>query len=683
MNPLFGVLILERDPFTLANLPGLAQAWVIDAGGFAAVGMIIYLLYALLTPTENTAGAKERAGIPKIMLLCGIAALFLYVVAGVMLSRGIGEDPNRRVEILQPGYTYFYKAPVFDKYPRAMVMTVAGLLAIVGFGTPFLQACLRLKWGRIYSLAKLCVLETIRNKIFYIFLASLLIYLVPIKWFNNSIKPEDELRSLFTVPYIVMQFVTLACALLIVSFSIPNDINRQTIYTIVTKPVERLEILLGKFLGYLFVLSVGLALMVVAGVLFISSTSIDEQARKETKLARVPVRGELEFRSRKADFEGTLVGREFEYRKYISGDITSPQRAVWNYDSLPASLETEKAGVKCEFTFDIFRLTKGEENKGIFCQIVVATHQCPQVPPKNQGDGYWKWKDEAREEEYRKEAVKLLSAATGREENVDSIRGLIGSASPTADDELGRKIWAVAETLAEKYGYFEWPSVEVYDYHPASIVVPAGLFKNARAGTPGADARGTTLPRLQVFVKCESRSQLIGMAKGDLYILEGINSFEANYLRSMFGLWCRIAILIAICLSLSTYLSGVVSMLTGLMIYVGGYASEHIDDVGRGTSVGGGPIQSFASILKAEPPTVVQSEPGVIQGGDSFFLWIIRRVQNVLPDLESLGWSHFVKEGFNVSYEYLVLNLIVTVAYILPWFVLAFYLMRSREVADT
>jgi hypothetical protein len=31
----------------------------------------------------------------------------------------------------------------------------------------------------------------------------------------------------------------------------------------------------------------------------------------------------------------------------------------------------------------------------------------------------------------------------------------------------------------------------------------------------------------------------------------------------------------------------------------------------------------------------------------------------------------------------LVLNLIVTVAYVLPWFVLAFYLMRSREVADT
>ena len=50
---LFGILILERDPLTFANLPGLIQVWLQDAGGFAAVGLVVYLLYALRAPRNK------------------------------------------------------------------------------------------------------------------------------------------------------------------------------------------------------------------------------------------------------------------------------------------------------------------------------------------------------------------------------------------------------------------------------------------------------------------------------------------------------------------------------------------------------------------------------------------------------------------------------------------------------
>ena len=40
-----------------------------------------------------------------------------------------------------------------------------------------------------------------------------------------------------------------------------------------------------------------------------------------------------------------------------------------------------------------------------------------------------------------------------------------------------------------------------------------------------------------------------------------------------------------------------------------------------------------------------------------------------------------MSEGFNVNTEYLVVNLLVTFGYLLPWAVLAYYLMKSREVA--
>jgi hypothetical protein len=680
-NPLFGVLLLERDPFTFANLPGLFQSWLMDAGGFAAVGLVVYLIYALFTPTDKSQAAKERAGVSQLMVMMAICSLLTYVVVGVLIWTGKGENPAKQNEIFEPGYVYKYVAPELDFHLRPLLMSLAGLFAIIGFGEPFARAAAKLSFRRIYAIAKLSFLEAIRSKFFLIFLIALIPYLFPTSWFNNAIKPEDELRSLVTIPYIVMQLLVLISALLMTSFSIPNDIKRQTIYTIVTKPVQRLEIFLGRFAGFMFVLTLGLIFMVVAGLLFISTTSIDEAAKKETYLARVPVRAGLEFRSRKADFVGTLVGKEFEYRKYIGGDPTSPQRAIWNFPNVPSSLASETKGVKCEFTFDIFRLTKGEENKGVFVTVTFATHACPQVPPTEARDGYWKWEDRAKEDEYRLEAVKLLTEATGKEQNVDSVRGVLGGAKPNT------KEWAIADQLAEKYGFFEVPSEEVYDFHPKAVLVPAGIFKNARAGTVGIDERTKKdLPRLQVFVKCESRSQMLGMAAGDLYLLEGEKTFEENYAKSMFGLWCRIAIAIAIALCLSTYLSGVISLLTAMMLYAGGYAIEHIEDVARGTSTGGGPFQSITSMLKAEQPTMQVGDTAIDKLNsvlDVGFQWFIRRLQNVVPDVEGYAWSHFVREGFNVNYEFLAMNLICLIGYLLPWTVLAFYLLRSREVADT
>ena len=99
--------------------------------------------------------------------------------------------------------------------------------------------------------------------------------------------------------------------------------------------------------------------------MLIANTTISEKAKEETYKARVPVRGKLEFKSRRVDFEGTNVGREFDYRQYIAGHPDSPQRAIWHYTiSPPGSARPPSNRVPVEFTFDIFRMTKGEQNEG-------------------------------------------------------------------------------------------------------------------------------------------------------------------------------------------------------------------------------------------------------------------------------------------------------------------------------
>ncbi len=47
-SSLFGMFILDRDLIGYGNLPGLVQAWLEDTGGFAAVGLAVYILYAML-----------------------------------------------------------------------------------------------------------------------------------------------------------------------------------------------------------------------------------------------------------------------------------------------------------------------------------------------------------------------------------------------------------------------------------------------------------------------------------------------------------------------------------------------------------------------------------------------------------------------------------------------------------
>jgi hypothetical protein len=90
-------------------------------------------------------------------------------------------------------------------------------------------------------------------------------------------------------------------------------------------------------------------------------------------------------------------------------------------------------------------------------------------------------------------------------------------------------------------------------------------------------------------------------------------------------------------------------------------------------------------ILNAQQATAQVDEANPLaraaEGLDQGFAWLVRRFLNLVPDVYGYTWTSFVQEGFNIPFESLVMNLVVTVGYLLPWFILGYYLMRSREVA--
>ena len=676
MTPtLFGLLILERDPYVLADTAGLAQAWLQDAGGFAAIGLFVYILYALTIPAAQAESAKSRASVSTFMLGMAVAALLLYVTYIVLLVGNKYPDTANFRQPVTDGSFVKAVAPKFSVQGQPMVLTVAGLCAILGVGQPFAANVLKMRLRRIGALAKLGFKEASRGKLYWVFLLFLLPFLFPTKWWF-LFKAENELRSTVSITAYAMNFVLLLPAVLLAAFSIPRDIRDQNIYTIVTKPVERFEIVLGRFLGYAGLLTVVLLLMTAVGWLYILTTGVSKEAEAETYKARVPVRGKLTFASRKAEFQGTNVGREFDYRKYIAGDPTSPQRAIWSYDRVPSSLTGGgRVSVPCEFTFDIFRMTKGVENRGVDLTIRVTTRSAAQVPPTDLKDGTWRWADEARGLEYAQAARDAVRKLRGLGPNDE-----VNPESVFRYAEPGSKEWDALNELTEKFGFFEIAGKEIFDYHPESVNLPVGVFKNAQQ--PGGDPK---LPALSIFIKCQTGGQMLGVAEGDLFLLEGQRFFVENYFKTSFGLWCRLCILVGIAIVLSTYLAGVITLLGTAVDYACGSFSEHIADTASGSSYAGGPFKAMNSLLKAEQPTA-QADAGssvarLTDLGDGLFSWLMRRIVNLIPDIDSYSWTKYLSEGFSVPLECMAMNLLTTVGYLLPWFVLSFYLIRSREIA--
>src|SRR2546430_1730976 len=131
---------------------------------------------------------------------------------------------------------------------------------------------------RIFALAKLSFKEALRRRILYAFAGFILVLLFA-SWFLFDTKPEDEVRTYVDVVFTVMTPLLLWAAILISAFSLPDDIKNQTIHTVVTKPVERFEIILGRFLGFLALMTLVLLTLTGVSLLYILREVHPEAAR--------------------------------------------------------------------------------------------------------------------------------------------------------------------------------------------------------------------------------------------------------------------------------------------------------------------------------------------------------------------------------------------------------------------
>jgi ABC-type transport system involved in multi-copper enzyme maturation permease subunit len=640
---MFGVLVNEQDPLSFKDLPIQLMNWVQSVGGVAAFGLFIWVILWQLGVFR-----KATADVPpwmRIAFRLGLAAMVLVYVPGILVLLFDGWTAfNTWSGGAAPSSALENRVKFFRQY-RDISLAAGGALALLTAGLPFFRNLADLRWRRIWALSKLSFKEAIRRRVLYAFAGLLLIYLFG-SWFIPH-KPEDQVRSYVQVIYWGMGPVLLFAAAIVAAFSIPADIRQQTIHTIVTKPVERFEIVLGRFLGFTALMTLVLVAMSSVSLIYVLR-GVDPDAAAESLKAREPLYGELHFENTVGTSEhGNNVGREWEYRSYITAPQAisdNAQAAIWELPAVPASVADRKQ-VRCEYSFDIYRTTKGTENRGISCNFTFEA---------------------AGHKGTIEEFGKRLEAERAK------------SQKPLVDIE---------NELAEELGVYQKLSQEVTDNHTQSFTVPGGLLR--AAGRAPADSKDKAL---QVRVSCNDRTQYVGMAKFDFYLRaddpEGGNDearFALNFFKGTVGLWLRLVLIIGLAVALSTYFSGVIAMLVTLMIYIGGIFQDFIVQVAEGNNAGGGPLEALYRLTRNEniaAPIEKTATVKLFETSDVIYRWVIARVLEVIPDVNRFDLSNYVAEGFNVPADQLVLSLLLLIGYLLPWAVLAFYLIKWREIAS-
>jgi hypothetical protein len=148
----------------------------------------------------------------------------------------------------------------------------------------------------------------------------------------------------------------------------------------------------------------------------------------------------------------------------------------------------------------------------------------------------------------------------------------------------------------------------------------------------------------------------------------------------------RLCLVIGLCVTLSTELGGIISFLCTMLLYLGGMTHEFIRTLAEGKTPGGGAVESAARLINRKnlmAPLEETTATKVITAADDVFRWFISRVLNIFPDVDRFSFTEQVANGFDIGVfsQDLLPTLLLLLGYLLPWVVLGFYLMKSREIA--
>lgn len=631
-----------------------------------------------------------------------------------------------------------------DWLKAVAVLLAAALLAgalfsiirygLSGFFVPFYRAVERgienftsLSFARTWAIARLTIKESIRRRVLFVF-ALFMVLLLFAGWFLD---PNSENPAKLYMSFVMgaTTILVLLLSLFLSSFSLPTDFKTKTIYSVVTKPVRSSELVFGRVLGIGLIGTSILVLMGLASYLFVTNglqhthiltekadlTPVSLEAgmqtddpkrivfRGETRLknghkhpvavfadgtvsagivnghthlitqekvgdqarytvhasqgmlqARIPVYAKLDFRG--ADGwdkdKGINVGHEWEYRSYIGGSTklsegSYEEAAIFSFDGIREEMfpnEQFPDGLPVEMTLGIFRTHKGDIEKRVTGSLAVrnpVTGLRVDVMTFSTEEFITK----ALTVPWKFEATPQIIQRRGR------ISG--GAAYAFPDDETFRK---------EK---FDPNFTEHREFDFYKDIVADGRF--------------------EIWLQCIDNQQYIGVARTDLYLRANDGSVVLNFVKGYFGIWMQMMLVISFGVLFSTFLSGAVAMISTIGMVIAGFSKAFMIEIGLNKVLGGGPFESFYRLIIQQNMVVdlpTSFSTSFIKAADKVFGLFLTLIGQAVPPLSEYAvYDKTIANGFNINSGWLLQHGILTLAYAIPIFIVAYLILSNREVA--
>lgn len=139
---------------------------------------------------------------------------------------------------------------------------IAGAIVLLCVFVYGFSDVLRLSLGRIWAIGGVCFRDAIRRKVLWVTpLAMLGVILVSL--LQHPVDQPDAIRQTIKFCFFASGLVVTIIALITAATNLPREIESRVVFTIVTKPVTRLEIVLGKIVGFA---RVSAAMLLIMGI---------------------------------------------------------------------------------------------------------------------------------------------------------------------------------------------------------------------------------------------------------------------------------------------------------------------------------------------------------------------------------------------------------------------------------
>ncbi len=273
----------------------IGRTKILDYAALAAIGGLVCSVLLQIMQSTGRIGTKSVGGLPVVTLIVMISAIVILLwlertVWSAVIRVGTKADLNT-LGAMHLALAFGVVTSVFIRrdqiahnlpgnWGQAIVNgvryggTYMGFVVFLRLLATLIPELFALRPRRLYSIAWLSVKEASR-RMWAPYVVTVLFFLVLAftSWFIQAPPRPAEFGRLYVIT------LTLVCSLLLTlmiailtPLSIPADIQNQTIYTIVSKPVRRLEMVWGRLIGFMALVTVLVLVFTGVSLLYLYRT---------------------------------------------------------------------------------------------------------------------------------------------------------------------------------------------------------------------------------------------------------------------------------------------------------------------------------------------------------------------------------------------------------------------------